>query len=104
TREDVLRFAMSRQAAEAQPANGATAPQATPPATAPAAPAQPAADLPSFAPTEDGRREERVRLSRRRQTIATRLVQAQQTAAMLTTFNEVDMSAVMDVRKRRRDA
>ena len=43
-------------------------------------------------------------MSRRRQTIARRLVEAQHTAAMLTTFNEVDMSAIMDVRKRRRDA
>ena len=43
-------------------------------------------------------------MSRRRQTIARRLVEAQQTAAMLTTFNEVDMGAVMDLRKRRRDA
>ena len=42
-------------------------------------------------------------MSRRRQTIARRLVEAQQTAAMLTTFNEVDMSAVMDLRKRYRD-
>lgn len=48
--------------------------------------------------------EKRVRLSRRRQTIATRLVAAQHNAAMLTTFNEVDMSAIMDVRKRRKDA
>ncbi len=43
-------------------------------------------------------------MSRRRQTIARRLVEAQQTAAMLTTFNEVDMGAVMELRKRRRDA
>jgi 2-oxoglutarate dehydrogenase E2 component (dihydrolipoamide succinyltransferase) len=43
-------------------------------------------------------------MSRRRQTIAQRLVQAQQTAAILTTFNELDMSAVMDVRKRRKDS
>jgi 2-oxoglutarate dehydrogenase E2 component (dihydrolipoamide succinyltransferase) len=49
-------------------------------------------------------REERVRLSRRRQTIAQRLVEVQQTAAMLTTFNEIDMSAVLDMRKRRKDA
>lgn len=49
-------------------------------------------------------REERVRMSRRRRTIAARLVEAQQTAAMLTTFNEVDMSAVMELRKRRQDA
>jgi 2-oxoglutarate dehydrogenase E2 component (dihydrolipoamide succinyltransferase) len=47
--------------------------------------------------------EERVRLSRRRRTIAERLVEAQQTAAMLTTFNEVDMKAIMDLRQRRRD-
>jgi 2-oxoglutarate dehydrogenase E2 component (dihydrolipoamide succinyltransferase) len=43
-------------------------------------------------------------MSRRRLTIANRLVEAQHTAAMLTTFNEVDMTAIMDVRKRRRDA
>lgn len=43
-------------------------------------------------------------MSRRRQTIAKRLVEVQQTAAMLTTFNEVDMTAVMDLRKRRKDA
>lgn len=49
-------------------------------------------------------REERVRMSRRRQTIAARLKEAQNTAAMLTTFNEIDMSAVMELRKRRRDA
>ena len=52
----------------------------------------------------DSHREERVKLSRRRRTIAQRLVEAQHNAAMLTTFNEVDMSAVMDLRKRRRDA
>jgi 2-oxoglutarate dehydrogenase E2 component (dihydrolipoamide succinyltransferase) len=43
-------------------------------------------------------------MSRRRQTIAQRLVEAQHTAAMLTTFNEADMGAVMEIRKRRRDA
>jgi 2-oxoglutarate dehydrogenase E2 component (dihydrolipoamide succinyltransferase) len=46
------------------------------------------------------RSEERVRMSRRRATIARRLVEAQSTAAMLTTFNEVDMSAVMAIRER----
>ncbi|UCZ54910.1 2-oxoglutarate dehydrogenase complex dihydrolipoyllysine-residue succinyltransferase [Bacillus shivajii] len=46
---------------------------------------------------------ERIRMSRRRQTIAKRLVEAQQTAAMLTTFNEVDMTNLMDLRKRRKD-
>jgi 2-oxoglutarate dehydrogenase E2 component (dihydrolipoamide succinyltransferase) len=48
--------------------------------------------------------EERVRVSRRRQTIAQRLVESQQTTAMLTTFNEVDMSAVMELRKRRKES
>lgn len=47
---------------------------------------------------------ERVRMSRRRITIARRLVEAQHTAAMLTTFNEVDMSAILDVRRRRKDS
>jgi 2-oxoglutarate dehydrogenase E2 component (dihydrolipoamide succinyltransferase) len=42
-------------------------------------------------------------MSRRRQTIARRLVEAQHNAAMLTTFNEIDMSAVMEIRKRRKD-
>ena len=61
---------------------------------------------PAPAVSEDGRAdlEERVRLSRRRQTIAQRLVESQQTAAMLTTFNEVDMSAVMQLRKRRKES
>ena len=48
-------------------------------------------------------REERVRLSRLRQTIARRLKEAQNAAAMLTTFNEVDMSAVMELRNRYKD-
>ncbi len=47
---------------------------------------------------------ERIKMSRRRQTIAKRLVEVQQTAAMLTTFNEVDMTAVMNIRKKRKDA
>jgi 2-oxoglutarate dehydrogenase E2 component (dihydrolipoamide succinyltransferase) len=49
-------------------------------------------------------REERVRMSRRRRTIAQRLVEAQRTAAILTTFNEIDMSAVMELRERRKQA
>ncbi|MBI4220909.1 MAG: 2-oxoglutarate dehydrogenase complex dihydrolipoyllysine-residue succinyltransferase [Chloroflexi bacterium] len=49
-------------------------------------------------------REERVRLSRRRLTIARRLLEAQQSAVMTTTFNEIDMTHVMDLRKRRREA
>ena len=50
------------------------------------------------------RSEERVRMSKRRATIARRLVEAQSTAAMLSTFNEVDMSAVMALRERRKQA
>jgi 2-oxoglutarate dehydrogenase E2 component (dihydrolipoamide succinyltransferase) len=50
------------------------------------------------------RTEERVRMSKRRATIAARLVEAQHAAAMLTTFNEVDMSAVMALRARRKEA
>ncbi|MFZ2879516.1 MAG: dihydrolipoyllysine-residue succinyltransferase, partial [Phototrophicaceae bacterium] len=56
------------------------------------------------ASTANGRKEERVRLTRRRQTIARRLIEAQSTAAMLTTFNEIDMSAVIDIRTRRKEA
>ena len=60
--------------------------------------AKPIAVLPPAAPVAPGDREERVRMSRLRQTIARRLKDAQNTAAMLTTFNEVDMSAVMSLR------
>jgi 2-oxoglutarate dehydrogenase E2 component (dihydrolipoamide succinyltransferase) len=49
-------------------------------------------------PTDDAAREERVKMTRLRQTIARRLKDAQNTAAMLTTFNEVDMTAVMSLR------
>ncbi len=54
-------------------------------------------------PPTPTRPEERVRMTRRRQTIATRLVEAQHTAAMLTTFNELDMTAVMAIRAKRKD-
>ncbi|MCG6657421.1 2-oxoglutarate dehydrogenase complex dihydrolipoyllysine-residue succinyltransferase [Halomonas campisalis] len=67
----------------------------------PAGKAQPAA---AAAPAVEGERpEKRVPMSRLRQTIAKRLVQAQQTAAMLTTYNEVDMGAVMDLRAQYKD-
>jgi len=62
-----------------------------------------AAPPPKAARGEDARREERVRLSRLRQTIARRLKEAQNAAAMLTTFNEVNMSAVMELRNRYKD-
>ena len=55
---------------------------------------------PSSAGSSSDRREERTRMSRRRRTIAQRLLDATQSTAMLTTFNEIDMSAVMDIRKK----
>ncbi|WP_294741115.1 2-oxoglutarate dehydrogenase complex dihydrolipoyllysine-residue succinyltransferase [uncultured Exiguobacterium sp.] len=66
------------------------------PAAKPAAPTSAPAATP-------GKPEERIKMSRRRKTIANRLVEVQQTAAMLTTFNEIDMSAVMALRKRRQE-
>lgn len=53
---------------------------------------------------EDTKPVERQKMSRRRQTIAKRLVEVQQTSAMLTTFNEIDMTAIMDLRKRRKES
>ncbi|WP_070119293.1 2-oxoglutarate dehydrogenase complex dihydrolipoyllysine-residue succinyltransferase [Bacillus marinisedimentorum] len=53
---------------------------------------------------ESGKPVERQKMSRRRQTIAKRLMEAQQNSAMLTTFNEIDMSAVMELRKRRKQS
>ena len=64
------------------------------------------AQQPAPAASGDGRAEleERSRMSRRRLTIAQRLVESQQQTAMLTTFNEVDMGAVMELRRRRKEA
>jgi 2-oxoglutarate dehydrogenase E2 component (dihydrolipoamide succinyltransferase) len=59
---------------------------------------QPAASMRAPSPADDAAREERVKMTRLRQTIARRLKDAQNTAAMLTTFNEVDMSHVMALR------
>ncbi len=73
----------------------ALAPAATP-APVPAAPRAPSSE-------EDAAREERVRMTKLRQTIARRLKDAQSTAAMLTTFNEVDMKPVMDLRSKYKD-
>ena len=73
-----------------------------PPQAAPAA--QPApAPVRAPVPQEDAGREERVRMTRLRQTIARRLKDAQNTAAMLTTFNEVDMGPIMDLRRQYKD-
>jgi 2-oxoglutarate dehydrogenase E2 component (dihydrolipoamide succinyltransferase) len=99
TKEDVVAASASRDEGRTTKDEGKAAPAAGPPP-------QPApAPQPTNTPrTTDNGREERIRMSRRRQTIAARLVEAQRVAAMLTTFNEIDMSAVMEVRKRRRDA
>jgi len=81
---------------EAISKGAASQPAETPQAEAPAV-----ARAPS--PADDEAREERVKMTRLRQTIARRLKDAQNTAAMLTTFNEVDMKAVMDLRARYKD-
>ncbi|HEX5183250.1 MAG TPA: 2-oxoglutarate dehydrogenase complex dihydrolipoyllysine-residue succinyltransferase [Allosphingosinicella sp.] len=73
---------------------------APPPAAAPPPPPPPA---PARAAAPGERREERVRMSRLRQTVARRLKEAQNTAAILTTFNDVDMSAVIEARGRYKD-
>ncbi|KGD87544.1 2-oxoglutarate dehydrogenase complex dihydrolipoyllysine-residue succinyltransferase [Rhizobium sp. YS-1r] len=69
------------------------------PAQAPAAPAAPR----PVSSADDAAREERVKMTRLRQTISRRLKDAQNTAAMLTTYNEVDMKAVMDLRNKYKD-
>jgi 2-oxoglutarate dehydrogenase E2 component (dihydrolipoamide succinyltransferase) len=107
TREDVLQAAAQQLSSSAPAASApvaASAPAAAPvpqpaPTPAPAAPA-----VAPVAQAADSRGEERIRMTRRRQTIATRLVEAQHNAAMLTTFNEIDMTAVMELRKARKEA
>ena len=97
TKEDVIQYLEHN-------ANNSIKPTTTP--SIPVAPVQlgqrPSSPLPQ--PTSAGLgREERIRMTRRRQTIAQRLVEAQHTAAMLTTFNEVDMTAIIDIRTRRKE-
>ena len=84
TKEDVMSYLERRQ------------PQATVPTETPAPAPAPA--------VATDRREERIPLSRRQQTMAVRMAQAVQTTAMTTTFNEADMSGIMEIRKRRRDS
>jgi 2-oxoglutarate dehydrogenase E2 component (dihydrolipoamide succinyltransferase) len=67
-------------------------------------PSRPAAPKPPPRRAAGERTEERVRMTKRRQTIARRLVEAQRTAAMLTTFNEIDMTAIMSLRERRKES
>ena len=88
TKEDVLATAEAKAKAPATPA----------PAPAPAA-----APAPAPAPSGGARGTERVKMTRMRQTIAKRLKAAQDNAAMLTTFNDVDMSAVIEARDKYKD-
>jgi 2-oxoglutarate dehydrogenase E2 component (dihydrolipoamide succinyltransferase) len=88
TKQDVLKAAAPEAPKAPQALKAPQAPQV------PKAPTAPAGE----------RSETRERMSKRRATIARRLVEAQQTAAMLTTFNEVDMTAVMQLRERRKEA
>ncbi|WP_323760936.1 2-oxoglutarate dehydrogenase complex dihydrolipoyllysine-residue succinyltransferase [Maricaulis sp.] len=92
TKGDALKAAAAPKAATS------TAPPAAAPAKTPAAPSAPTA------PRETGPREERVRMTRLRQTIAKRLKDAQNAAAILTTYNEADMSAIMAARKAHQEA
>ncbi len=93
TKGDVLRH-LDGRAADTVAAPAAVAVSAAPSIIS-------ADELPERA--EDPRGEERVRMSKLRQTIARRLKEAQNTAAMLTTFNEIDMKPIMDLRTRYRD-
>ncbi len=81
TKDDVLTAAQNKPAPAATPAPAAAAPAAS----------------------AGGRKEERVKMTRLRQTVAKRLKEAQNTAAMLTTFNDVDMTAVIEARAKYKD-
>jgi 2-oxoglutarate dehydrogenase E2 component (dihydrolipoamide succinyltransferase) len=97
TKDDVIAAA---EAQRSPPQDGAQAPQAKAPG--PEQKASPAAPPPSSSGIGQ-RNEERVKMTRLRQTVARRLKEAQNTAAMLTTFNDVDMSAVIEARSRYKD-
>jgi 2-oxoglutarate dehydrogenase E2 component (dihydrolipoamide succinyltransferase) len=96
TKDDVIAAAEAQK--DGAPAQAAQVPEAKAPAAP--APVQAKAWTPASA---GGRNEERVKMSRLRQTVARRLKEAQNTAAMLTTFNDVDMSAVIEARARYKD-
>ena len=100
TKSDVESYLKERESKPAVPEQPATE---DPAAREPAAGDRQAPTI-QAQPVKDGRGEERVRMSRRRRTIAQRLVEAQQTAAMLTTFNEIDMSTVMEMRSRHNES
>ena len=104
TKTDVEQFLQEQEKAKgtgkpapAEPPAG----EAEPEKSASVTPSQPEKQSGSATPFQ--RQEERMRMSRRRRTIAQRLLEAKQNTAMLTTFNEIDMSAVIDLRKRRNE-
>ena len=106
-KQDVERFLAGREESPQPPpaeteATGSRGEAKTEPAPA-ARPEREASRAPAQSPTE-ARSEERVPMSRLRTRIAERLLQAKQTTAMLTTFNEVDLTEVMALRSRHRDA
>jgi 2-oxoglutarate dehydrogenase E2 component (dihydrolipoamide succinyltransferase) len=113
TKGDVLEFVQKSEAgapAPGTPVSYEAAPPSPPhpgaaeaPAARPAPAAVPAAP-PAASPAPGGAREERVRMTRLRKMVAARLKEAQNTAAMLTTFNEVDMSAANALRSRYKDS
>jgi 2-oxoglutarate dehydrogenase E2 component (dihydrolipoamide succinyltransferase) len=111
TKEDVAAHVAEREGAAAGAPPPAEKPSAAPPAETPAAaqpsdgtvPARSPARVGTLMPREPSEGEERVPMGRIRKRIAERLVKAQHTAAILTTFNEIDMSAVLDVRKQYKD-
>ena len=95
---------LAAQAAAPEP-EPAPVPEPKPAPDKPVATPRPAAPKPAPAPPRaDDEREVRVRMSRLRRRIAERLKEAQNSAAMLTTFNDVDMTAILDLRKRYRDS
>lgn len=100
TKADVLAYLDSRNAAPAPTPSAPSQATATP--TPPPAPKAPPSS-PQIAPDTAGRLEQRVPMTRLRARIAERLVEAQQTAAMLTTFNEINMQGVMNVRAQHKD-
>jgi 2-oxoglutarate dehydrogenase E2 component (dihydrolipoamide succinyltransferase) len=99
-KRDVERAAESAAPPPTVAPAAAQKPAETPPAAPPPDRARPAGPVAERPVTPGDRTEDRLRMSKRRATIAKRLVEAQSTAAMLSTFNEVEMSAVMALRER----
>ncbi len=101
TKADVLAFIEARTSGAPAPVVAAPAPA---PVVAVAAPAPVVAPAAPLAPDAQGRLEQRVPMTRLRTRIAERLLMAKNTTAMLTTFNEINMKPVMDLRNRYKDA